>query len=199
MNTALGRMFIAVMGFVSDFFIENLKARTADALRWRRQHGLANMPIAPLGMRIINCGKRDGNNKSIARLEWDENECRQMREIYERWEAGEQFIDIGHDFASRGERRHDGTKWVPVCGKREKRMDLHKLQRAVEIIKTLEADGKRLGDPIAELPPLPKVRRKKKSHRNRADRALTSAHASVGVPSPGHFHWPKTNGSASRS
>ncbi len=60
---------------------------------------------------------------------WDEKECRQIQEIYDRKLAGEQLGDIAMDFYHRGEKTGEGKPWVTNDGKRINRTRVYRAWR----------------------------------------------------------------------
>ena len=73
--------------------------------------------------------KRKGERKRRKVIVWDEKECRQIREIYDRKSAGEPLGTIAIDFFQRGEKTGEGRPWVPDDGKRINRTRVYRAWR----------------------------------------------------------------------
>ena len=148
-DTAMGRLMVHILGafaaWESDRHSEIVKA----AMKWCRDNGLAT-GRPRYGKKRVRLAPRHGQRKGRVMEVWDEGECRQIREIVVRHDAGEPLYQIGQDFDRRGERTANNKPWAIHKG--GKRANYSRFYRVYKLYKRLQAEGKELGgaNPIDE-------------------------------------------------
>lgn len=140
LDSLAGKAFLMAMALGAEMSATHLKEATAAGRKWRKENGLAYCKNPGFGRRRAH---RNGKKYDV----WDEDECRQIREIYQRYKAGESIPRIGMDFYLRGERTAAGRPWVRYNGKKHKLPDYYRLYEVLKWYSALLKSGKDLGDP----------------------------------------------------
>jgi putative DNA-invertase from lambdoid prophage Rac len=102
MDSTVGRLVVIFFAGLAQFEADMIGERTAEALQWRRQQGLA-------------CNRAGfGTRKVGKRSEWDFDQLAYIAEIAERLGKGEDVVLVVADFWGRGIKDHRGLLWGQV-------------------------------------------------------------------------------------
>ena len=148
-----GRFMANILACVASFQSDQQSEAIRGALLWCKQNGLAYHGKCAIGKKRIHLPCRKGERRGRVMDVWDEKECRQIREIVSRHDAGETLHAIAQDFLARDERTAMGARWVHPArgykrtGRKRTRPDDSRIYRAYNWYKRLRAEGKDLGAP----------------------------------------------------
>ncbi len=131
--TALVNLMITI----ADMFRAERREATKRALRHRKERGLAYARFPPLGKKRV---VRNGIKLDV----WDDRECAQIREIWQRYREGESMAQIARDFYKRRLKTASGKPWVKPYG-RKGRLNGNRLYRAYHWYCELLRRGQDLG------------------------------------------------------
>jgi len=117
-DTAMGGLFVSIMTGFAAFEADRLSESVKAAFRYCKANGLSTGGPPGFGRKLVSLPGRKGERHHRKVVLWDEKECRQIREIYERSLTGRETIrQIALDFFRRDEKTATGKPWVHV-GKR---------------------------------------------------------------------------------
>lgn len=148
-NTALGKFMVHILAVFASWESDRHSEIVKAAMKWCKENGLS-CGRAKFGKKKVKLPARPGQRKGRVMEVWDEGECRQIREIVVRHDAGETIYEIGQDFDRRGERTANNKPWAIHKG--AKRTNYSRFYRVYKLYKRLQAAGKELGitNPIDE-------------------------------------------------
>jgi putative DNA-invertase from lambdoid prophage Rac len=102
MDSTVGRLVVIFFAGLAQFEADMIGERTAEALQWRKQQGLA-------------CNRAAFGRRKVGNLsEWDTQQLAYIAEIAERLGKGEDVTLVVADFWARGIKDHRGLPWGQV-------------------------------------------------------------------------------------
>jgi DNA invertase Pin-like site-specific DNA recombinase len=144
LKTANGRLFVSIMAGFAAFESERLSESVKAARRYCLANGLSVGGWPGFGRKWVAMSGPKKKGRTRKAVVWDEAECRQIREIYERSTTGQESIrQIGVDFLERDERKANGKPWVRV--NRKGYVDCGRIYRVLKWYDRLLANGLDLG------------------------------------------------------
>jgi DNA invertase Pin-like site-specific DNA recombinase len=131
---------------VASQYARMLKARTREALRFRRENGFCAGWDTPPGKKKVKLELYPGQKtNSYKTFVWDEQQCAILREIVQlRDVEGWTFEQIGALLRERGDRNQFGGQWTKRYydpKRRCHRLHTGKLRQAYDYVKALRATG----------------------------------------------------------
>jgi len=149
MNTAVGELMVSFMAGLAQFEASRLSESVKAAFRYCKANGLSTGGPPGFGRKLVSLPGRKGERHHRKVVLWDEKECRQIREIYERSLTGRETIrQIALDFFRRGEKTATDKPWVHI-GKRGQ-INCSRVYRVLHWYKELLAADKDLGCDVRE-------------------------------------------------
>ncbi len=109
LNTALGRVMVALLAGAKDLSNEHSRKAITQALAWHKRRGLAYSPL-PIGKRRIEVAR----GSKVYKVDvYDKDDLEVIREIAARRVGFEPWATIGRDLERRHLTLNDGRPWVP--------------------------------------------------------------------------------------
>ncbi len=149
-TSSQGKALLGMMAVFAGMEADRISESTRAGLAWCRANGLFCGGTPPFGRKPISTGR-----KGRKYLVWDEGECRQIREIWHRYQSGETIHAIAIEFHQRGEKTATGRLWVPPSGSRRGRRlpNTSRVYRVIAWYRERLARGLELGmDVIEDIP-----------------------------------------------
>lgn len=144
LNSALGRIMVAVLAGAKDLSNEHSRKAITEALAWCKRRGLANGPT-PIGKRRIKVTR----GSKVYKVDvYDAHDLEVIREIAARRAMNETWAEIARDLERRHVVMHDGRPWAPrrQNGKCKGALVQEPMQRALSHYqKHLEGQGEPRG------------------------------------------------------
>ena len=149
LDSLWGKIFLIFMGLAAEMETDQKRKTSVAAAAWRKENGFAYSKV-PIGKRRIVLELLPGQNKPLKRDVWDETECRYIREIVRRRDAGEAFWSIAQDFCRRELQTASNKPWA----RRQKKgyVYQHRVEKAYYIYKKLEKEVLARGGSLTGLP-----------------------------------------------
>lgn len=110
--SAAGKMFVGIMSVFAEYESNLIGERTKEALAYRKKMGLVSHSRPKYGYTLKRKPARLGQRKGDVYYDRHEEECRAIKEIYERHSHGESMPQIFRDFRKRKLLRADGLPWA---------------------------------------------------------------------------------------
>lgn len=117
LTTVMGKAIIGLFAVLAEMESGLISERTKEAMAYRKKMGLVSHSRPKYGYTLKRKPAKIGQRKGDAYYTRHEEECRAIKEIYERHSHGESMPRIFYDFRKRKLIRADGLPWAkePTC------------------------------------------------------------------------------------